>query len=77
MAEHRTFGNYTGRFGGTDIVHPKIGQTVEIVAGDFIGAHLVVTALEGYAFGLAYCVYVEAPDGLPIWYWPWDVKIVG
>ena len=76
MAEHRTFRNYSDRFGGADIVHPKIGQTVEIIAGEFVGERSVVTDLKGYAFGLAYCVYVTTPDGFPIWYWPWDIKIV-
>jgi len=74
MTEYRKLRKYSGRFSGVDVCHPKIGQLVEVVEGDFVGDTFEVTDLRGHLYNLAYRVYVKTPDGIPTWYWPWNLK---
>jgi|TARA_Y100000310_G_C20700519_1_gene829363 hypothetical protein len=76
MPEYRTLRRYPGRFAGVDVIHPQVGQTVEVLEGDFIGEKFVVIDLCGYLYHLAYRVYVRTPDGISTWYWPWNIRIV-
>ena len=76
MADYRKLRKYPGRFSGVDVSHPKVGQLVEVIQGDFLGEQFVVTVLCGYLYNLAYRVYVKTPDGISTWYWPWNLRIV-
>ncbi len=76
MSEYKVLRKYPGRFAGIDVTHPKIGQLVEVLEGDFVGERFIVTDLCGYVNNIAYRVYVSVPDGIPTWYWPWSLKIM-
>ena len=69
-----TYSNYAGRFGGQKIVHPGIGSVVEVRSGLLYEGHrLRVLDIKGHLYSIAYRVYVDAPDGIETWYWPWDL----
>lgn len=72
------YSNYSGRFGGEPIVHPKIGDYVTVRSGRlFEGERLKVVDVCGHVYAIGYRVYLDTPDGEDVWYWPWDLIIEG
>jgi hypothetical protein len=70
------YSNYSGRYGGDPIVHPCVGEYVEVKPGKlFAGSRLKVLDVRGYLYSIGYRIYVAAPDGIETWYWPWDVIV--
>lgn len=74
--DYKTLGAYPGRFAGVEVNHPKEGDTVEILEGDFVGKQFTVTSVEGWVYSIGYRIYVDTKDDIPTWYWPWNLKIV-
>jgi len=74
--KYKTLGSYPGRFSGVKVHNPDVGDIVEVLEGDSVGEHLEVVAVEGWVYSLGYRIYVRTHDGIPTWYWPWNLKVI-
>lgn len=73
MADPLTKGS---RFAGVELETPNVGDVVEIVEGENLGEWLIVVDLTGFVYAQSQKVHVISPDGEPVWYWDWNVKVV-
>jgi hypothetical protein len=69
-----SYPQYPGRHGGDKVVHPEVGSLVTVKPGLlFEGKKVRVLDVKGYLYAIAFRVYVETPDGVETWYWPWEL----
>lgn len=67
--------NLKHRFAGSLLNIPKVGDVVQVVRGQDVGAEYEVLAVRGNVYSADQHVYVVSDD-LPTWYHPWDLLVI-
>jgi hypothetical protein len=69
--------DYPVRFAGEGPEYPNQGDYARVLAGEFAGEMVEVIGVSGHAFKAVYRVIVRNPRGETVWYWPWNLAVVG